>query len=87
MTTRPNNEEGGNGHGRPPRDPALAEAEAQVIEARERVAESMMALRQEVARRTDWRSWIRERPATVLGAAFALGLLLGLRSGRSGARR
>jgi ElaB/YqjD/DUF883 family membrane-anchored ribosome-binding protein len=69
-------------NGGPPRDPALVEAEAQVMEARERVAESLLSLRQEVARKTDWRGWVRERPVTVLSAAFAIGLLLGLRTGR-----
>jgi hypothetical protein len=61
------------------RDPAVVRAEANVAEARERVAESMLALREEVARRTDWRGWVRRRPGLLLAAAFGLGLLLGSR--------
>ena len=45
------------GHDRVVRDPAVARAEAELAESREQVAESMMALRDEVARRTDWRGW------------------------------
>ena len=61
------------------RDPAVARAEADVAETRERVAESLQALRDEVARKTDWRGWVRRNPGWALGAAFALGVLLGTR--------
>ena len=61
------------------RDPAVVSAEADLSEARERVAESMRALRDEVARKTDWRAWVRRNPGWALGAAFAFGLLLGAR--------
>ncbi len=57
----------------------LARAESDVERARERVTQSMMALRQEVARQVDWRSWVQRRPALVLGGAFALGFWLGMR--------
>jgi hypothetical protein len=67
------------GHSRVVRDPAVAQAEAELAEAREQVTESMMALREEVARRTDWRGWIGRRPGLALGVAFGLGLLLGTR--------
>jgi hypothetical protein len=67
------------GHGRVVRDPAVAQAEAELAESRAEVAESMMALRDEVARRTDWRGWIRRRPGLAVGAAFVVGLLLGTR--------
>jgi ElaB/YqjD/DUF883 family membrane-anchored ribosome-binding protein len=67
------------GHPGVVRDPAVARAEAEVAESREQVAESILALREEVARRTDWRGWIRRRPALAFGAAFAVGLLLGTR--------
>jgi hypothetical protein len=67
------------GHPGVVRDPAVARAEAELAEAREHVAESMLALRDEVARRTDWRGWIRRHPALLLGGALALGLLLGTR--------
>jgi hypothetical protein len=61
------------------KDDALARAESDVERARERVASSMLALRDEVARKTDWRSWVRRQPAPFLGAALALGFLLGYR--------
>jgi ElaB/YqjD/DUF883 family membrane-anchored ribosome-binding protein len=68
---------------RPGRDPAVARAEADLAEARARVADSIRALRDEVARKTDWRGWVRDNPGWALGAAFALGVLLGTRgSGR-----
>lgn len=60
-------------------DDALARAESDVERARERVASSMLALRDEVARKTDWRSWVRRQPAPFLGAALALGFWLGYR--------
>lgn len=60
-------------------DDALARAESDVERARERVATSMLALRDEVARKTDWRSWVRRQPAAFLGAAAALGFWLGYR--------
>jgi hypothetical protein len=60
-------------------DDALARAESDVERARERVASSMLALRDEVARKTDWRSWVRRQPAPFLGAAVALGFWLGYR--------
>jgi hypothetical protein len=64
---------------RSPRSPELAQAEADVERARERVTASVMALRNEVARRTDWREWVRRRPGAVLAGAFVLGFLLGRR--------
>jgi hypothetical protein len=57
----------------------LARAESDVERARERVTQSMMALRNEVARQIDWRSWVQRRPALFLGGAFALGFWLGRR--------
>ena len=79
MSPRPDGHAITDGHGRLARDPDVARAEAELAESRAEVAESMMALREEVARRTDWRGWIRRRPALALGAAFAVGLLLGRR--------
>ena len=58
---------------------ALARAESDVEKARERVESSLLALRDEVARRTDWRRVVRRRPAAFLGGALALGFLLGYR--------
>jgi len=63
------------------RSPELAQAEADVERARERVAQSVMALRNEVVRRTDWREWIGRRPGTFLATAFVLGFLWGFRRG------
>ena len=63
------------------RSPELARAEADIERARARVTDAVTALRQEVVRRTDWREWIRARPAAFLAGAFALGFLLGHRPG------
>jgi hypothetical protein len=63
------------------RSPELAQAEADVERARERVTQSVMALRNEVARRTDWREWIGRRPGTFLATAFVLGFAWGFRRG------
>jgi len=60
-------------------DAALARAESDVERARERVASSMLALRDEVTRKTDWRRWVRRQPAAFLGASVALGFWLGYR--------
>ena len=64
-------------------DPAasdeLARAESDVERARERVAQSMLALRDEVARQVDWRSWVQRQPGLFVVGAFALGFWLGRR--------
>ena len=60
-------------------NPDLARAEQEIERTREQVAMSVLALRDEVARRADWREWIRARPGTFLGAAFLLGLWWGHR--------
>jgi hypothetical protein len=60
-------------------DDAVARAELEVERARERVATSMLALRDEVVRKTDWRSWIRRQPTAFFGAAIAVGFWLGYR--------
>ncbi|HVV17090.1 MAG TPA: hypothetical protein VHH90_07785 [Polyangia bacterium] len=57
----------------------LARAESDVERARERVAQSMMALRNEVARQVDWRSWVQRRPMLFVGGALAVGFWLGNR--------
>ena len=72
-------EKGGVGRTSNGGDDELARAESDVERARERVASSMLALRDEVARKTDWRSWVRRQPAPFLGAAVALGFWLGYR--------
>jgi len=62
----------------------VARAEAALERSRERVERSVNALRDEIARRTDWRGWVAQRPAVFLGAAVLLGFLWGYR--RSGGR-
>ena len=57
----------------------VARAEEEIERTREQVTLSVMALRNEVARRADWREWIRRRPGTFLGAAFVAGFLWGRR--------
>jgi hypothetical protein len=57
----------------------LARAEADVERTRERVANSVVALRDEVVKKTNWRHWVVHRPGTVLGAAFVLGFWFGSR--------
>ena len=59
----------------------VARAEAAVERSRERVERSVTALRDAIARRTDWRGWMAQRPAVFLGAAVVLGFLWGYRRG------
>ena len=61
-------------------------AEAAVERSRERVERSMVALRDAIARRTDWRGWMAQRPAVFLGAAVFLGFLWGYRQAGAGVR-
>ena len=67
----------------------VARAEAALERSRERVERSVSALRDLLARRTDWRSWVARRPTTFMGAAMVLGFVLGFRhrGGRSSYRR
>lgn len=59
----------------------VARAEAAVERSRERVERSVLALRDAIARRTDWRGWVTQRPVVFLGAAVLLGFLWGYRQG------
>ena len=59
------------------RDPARIRAE--IEDARAEIADSMLALRDEVAERLDWRNLVRRRPLAAVGMAFAVGWLLGRR--------
>ncbi len=59
------------------RDPA--EIRAEIERTREQIASSAEALRREVTVRTDWREWVRRRPALCLVGAFAVGLLIARR--------
>ena len=67
----------------------VARAEAALERSRERVERSVSALRDLLARRTDWRGWVARRPTTFVGAALVLGFVLGFRhrGGRSSYRR
>jgi len=67
----------------------VARAEAALERSRERVERSVSALRAAVARRTDWRAWVAQRPAVFLGAAALLGFMWGFRhrGGRAAHRR
>jgi hypothetical protein len=68
------------------RSPELLRAERDIALARERVSQSVIALRDAVAKQTDWREWVRSYPGLFVAGAFALGLLWGSRSGRRPAR-
>ncbi len=59
------------------RDPA--EIRAEIERTREQISSSAEALRREVTVRTDWREWVRRRPALCLVGAFAVGLLIARR--------
>lgn len=62
-----------------PRNPELARAEAEIERTRAQVVETVVALRNEVVRSADWRTWIRKRPAWFVAGAFAVGFWLGHR--------
>jgi hypothetical protein len=70
-----------------PPEVALRETEAELERSRERLTASLTALRQEFNSLTDWRSYIRERPAPFLAGAFLLGLWTGWRASGRGALR
>jgi hypothetical protein len=55
----------------------LALAEEKVERTRQRVTQSMIALRAEVSRQSDWRVWVARRPTAFVCAAFAVGFWLG----------
>ena len=57
----------------------LARAEADVEQARERVSSSVLALREELARQSDWRHWLVRHPLASFGSALAVGFWLGRR--------
>jgi hypothetical protein len=66
-------------------DPTLRETEAEIERSRKRLVASLGALREEITTLTDWREWIRRRPAPFVAGAFAVGFWLGWRA--SGARQ
>lgn len=55
----------------------LSRATSELTRARDQLIVSMGALEQEIARKLDWRAWIRNRPGTALAIAFTVGLLIG----------
>jgi ElaB/YqjD/DUF883 family membrane-anchored ribosome-binding protein len=50
---------------------------AEIERTRAELIHSVGELREEVARRIDWREWVRERPLTCVGAAFFIGFVIG----------
>jgi ElaB/YqjD/DUF883 family membrane-anchored ribosome-binding protein len=61
----------------PTRDPNEIRAEIELT--REEIAQSLAALRTSVTEATDWRTYVRRQPLLIVGGAFTLGLLLGVR--------
>jgi hypothetical protein len=57
----------------------LARAAAELGRARDKLVLSMGAVEHEVARKLDWRAWVRRRPGLLLALALAVGVLLGRR--------
>jgi hypothetical protein len=52
---------------------------AEIERARAELVFSASVLRDEMVQRADWRGWVRRRPLAWMGAAFAVGFLLGER--------
>lgn len=71
---------GANGQLKRPR--TVEEVRADLERARSQVVNSALAIRQEVALRTDWRAWVRQRPALCLAGAALIGFLIGSRRPR-----
>jgi len=70
----------GDDAGPTPEDPEAAERAAlaaDVDRARARVAASLSTLGDEVARRSDWRAWVRTRPGLFVAGALVVGFLCG----------
>jgi hypothetical protein len=74
--------DGINGRATLARPDEVAAIEADLARARERVAASVRALGDEVARRGDWRGWVRARPTLAVAAALTLGFFMGRGLGR-----
>jgi hypothetical protein len=58
---------------------SASEVRREIERAREQISASALALREEMAAKTDWRQWFRYRPGAWLLGALALGFLLGNR--------
>ena len=52
---------------------------AEIERTRDEIASNLASLRSSVTEAADWKTYVRRRPLTFVGGAFALGLLLGLR--------
>ena len=63
-------------------DPEMACAEAEIDRTRERVSRSVLALRQAMTQRADWREWVRRRSLPFLAVAFMIGFVYGQKVGR-----
>ena len=55
------------------------EVRAEIEQTRAQISASALALRREVAMKTDWREWVRQRPWPFVLGAFVLGWLVGNR--------
>jgi hypothetical protein len=63
-------------------DPALDGARADIARTRDEVALSVIELQRELARTTDWRSWVARKPVLSLSLAFGVGFVIGHRGHR-----
>lgn len=54
------------------------EIESEIVDARNRLGRDLNALESRIRQTVDWRHQFREKPNVFLGAAFGIGLLLGL---------
>ncbi|MCE9666926.1 DUF3618 domain-containing protein [Myxococcus stipitatus] len=70
---------GSNGHPKPVAPRTSAMLRADIERTRAELATSVSALREEVAVAADWREWVRRHPYACVGAALAVGFLLGSR--------
>ncbi len=64
----------------PGRTQSAEEIRRELEQARAQIQSSVAALREEVSVATEWRGWYRRDPLLWVGAAFAVGLYLGIRS-------
>lgn len=55
------------------------EVQRELERAREQIAASAVALRREVAAKTDWKAYVRRQPVAWVLGAFVVGWLLGVR--------
>lgn len=58
-------------------DPEIDRLRAEIEATRERIRHSIEGLQTEIDDTIDWKRWVRDHPWETVGAAFALGFLLG----------